>query len=54
MANEIYVYNNNKEIDENALSERRKLQKSALTHIKLLAYMAQLSMEKHILSDERT
>ena len=45
LANEIYVCNNRQEVDENALSERRRLQKSAMTHIKLLAYIAQVSME---------
>lgn len=38
-AKEIYVCNNRQEVDENALSERRRLQKSAMTHIKLLAYI---------------
>ena len=33
MANEIYVCNNRQEVDENALSEWRRLQKSAMTHI---------------------
>ena len=46
LANEIYVCNNRQEVDENALSERRRLQKSAMTHIKLLAYIAQVSMEQ--------
>lgn len=46
MANEIYVCNNRQEVDENALLERRRLQKSAMTHIKLLAYIAQVSMEQ--------
>lgn len=46
MANEIYVYNADKEVDKDALAERRKLQKSALTHIKLLAYISQVSMEQ--------
>lgn len=46
MANEIYVYNADKEVDKDALTERRKLQKSALTHIKLLAYISQVSMEQ--------
>ena len=46
LANEIYVCNNRQEVDENALSERRRLQKSEMTHIKLLAYIAQVSMEQ--------
>ncbi len=46
MANEIYVCNNRQEVDENALLERRRLQKSAMTHIKLLAYIAQVTMEQ--------
>lgn len=46
MANEIYVYNADKEVDKDALAERRKFQKSALTHIKLLAYISQVSMEQ--------
>lgn len=46
LANEIYVCNNRQEVDENALSERRRLQKNAMTHIKLLAYIAQVSMEQ--------
>lgn len=45
-ANEVYVMDKDKNIRPEALKERSRLQRQTLTRIKLLAYMAQLSMEQ--------
>ena len=45
-ANEVYVMDKDRNIRPDALKERSRLQRQALTRIKLLAYMAQLSMEQ--------
>lgn len=45
-ANEVYVMDKDRNIRPEALKERSRLQRQALTKIKLLAYIAQLSMEQ--------
>lgn len=45
-ANEIYVYGSNGNIDTTLVEARTNLQRETLTNLKLLAYIAQVSMEQ--------
>ena len=45
-ANEVYVMDQTQHILEEAWKERRSLQQRAITQLKLLSYMAQISMEQ--------
>ncbi len=46
MANEIYMKSSRRDVLERAVGMRRSYQKKAMTSIKLLDYIAQLSMEQ--------
>ena len=46
LANEVYMNSNRRDALERAVAMRRSYQKKAMTSIKLLDYMAQLSMEQ--------